>query len=72
MGNRYNSIDSDFAKKKGIKIYNTPGAFTDGVAQYAMGMILNLTRKISENDLSVKKGYWDKFQGINLENKKLV
>jgi D-3-phosphoglycerate dehydrogenase len=36
-----------------------------------MGMILNLTRKISENDLSVKKGYWDKFQGINLENKKI-
>ena len=70
-GTGIDSIDSDFAKKKGIKIYNTPGAFTDGVAQYAMGMILNLTRKISENDLSVKKGYWDKFQGINLENKKI-
>ena len=70
-GTGIDSIDSNFAKKKGIKIFNSPGAFTKGVAQYALGVILNLTRKISENNQSVKKGKWEKFQGINIENKKV-
>ena len=34
-------------------------------------MILNLTRKISENNRSVKDGGWEKFQGINIEKKKV-
>ena len=70
-GTGIDSIDSNFAKKKGIKIFNSPGAFTKGVAQYALGVILNLTRKISENNQSVKNGKWEKFQGINIENKKV-
>tara|TARA_B110000003_G_scaffold183494_1_gene182524 strand:- start:4751 stop:5653 length:903 start_codon:yes stop_codon:yes gene_type:complete len=70
-GTGIDSIDSKFAKKKGIKIFNTPGAFTSGVAQYAIGMILNLSRKLSKSDLSVKKGNWNKFQGFNIENKKI-
>ena len=70
-GTGIDSIDSKFAKKKGIKIFNTPGAFTDGVAQYAVGMMLNLSRKISIIDNTVKKGKWKKFQGTNIENKKV-
>lgn len=70
-GTGIDSIDANFAKKKGIKIYNSPGAFTSGVAQYAIGMILNLTRRISENSESVKNGNWNKFQGLNIENKKV-
>ena len=58
-------------KKKGIKIFNSPGAFTKGVSQYAIGVILNLTRKISENNQSVRNGSWEKFQGINIEKKKV-
>ena len=41
-GTGIDSIDYKFAKKKGIKIFNTPDAFTNGVAQYAIGMLLNL------------------------------
>ena len=70
-GTGIDSIDSVFARKKGIKVFNTPGAFTSGVAQYAIGMILNLSRKITKSDLYVKKGKWDRFQGINIENKKV-
>lgn len=70
-GTGIDSIDSIFAKKKGIKIFNTPGAFTSGVAQYAVGMLLNLSRKITESNNSVKKGNWKKFQGTNIENKKV-
>jgi D-3-phosphoglycerate dehydrogenase / 2-oxoglutarate reductase len=70
-GTGIDSIDSNYAKKKGIKIFNTPGAFTSGVAQYAIGMIFNLSRKISKIDQSVKMGNWKKFQGINIEGKKI-
>ncbi len=70
-GTGIDSIDSKFAKKKGIKIFNTPGAFTGGVAQYALGMILNLSRKLTKSDRSVKLGSWNKFQGTNIENKKI-
>ena len=70
-GTGIDSIDSSYAKKKGIKIFNTPGAFTSGVAQYAIGMILNLSRKISKIDQSVKMGNWEKFQGANIEGKKI-
>lgn len=70
-GTGIDSIDSKFAIKKGIKIFNTPGAFTSGVAQYAIGMILNLSRKLTKSDLSVKKGNWNKFQGFNIESKKI-
>ena len=34
-------------------------------------MMLNLSRKIIDNNDSVKKGNWKKFQGINIENKKI-
>ncbi len=70
-GTGIDSIDSVYAKKNGIKVFNSPGAFTKGVSQYAIGVILNLTRKISENNQSVKNGSWKKFQGINIEKKKI-
>lgn len=70
-GTGIDSIDYKFAKKKGIKIFNTPDAFTNGVAQYAIGMLLNLSRKLTASDQSVKNGNWQKFQGTNIENKKV-
>lgn len=70
-GTGIDSIDSDFAKKKNIKIFNTPGAFTKGVAQYAIGMLFNLSRKLTKSDRAVKSGKWEKYQGINIENKRI-
>ena len=60
-----------FLQKKNIKIFNTPGAFTKGVAQYAIGMLLNLSRKLTKSDASVKSGKWEKYQGIDIENKRV-
>ena len=70
-GTGIDSIDSYFAKKKNIKIFNTPGAFTKGVAQYAIGMLFNLSRKLTKSDRSVKSGKWEKYQGIEIENKRI-
>ena len=70
-GTGIDTIDSYFAKKKNIKIFNTPGAFTKGVAQYAIGMLFNLSRKLTKSDRSVKSGKWEKYQGIEIENKRI-
>ena len=54
-GTGLDSIDIDYAKKKGIKIYNTPNAFTKSVAQLALSFILNFSRKTLETHERVKK-----------------
>lgn len=59
-GTGIDSIDKEYAKKKGIKINNTPNAFTEPVADTTLGMILNFARNISLIDDNMKKGKWEK------------
>ena len=47
-------------KKKGIKVFNTPGAFTNGVATMAISMILAFYRKIIINHNDIRKNIWSK------------
>ncbi len=70
-GTGLDSINTEYAKKKKIKVYNSPGVFSDSVSQLALGMILVLSRKIFENHIQVKKGYWPKPTGFSLRNKYL-
>jgi D-3-phosphoglycerate dehydrogenase len=70
-GTGIDSIDKNYALSKGIKVFNSPGAFTESVAQHAWSMILALSRKLVENDISTKRGEWKKFQGFSIENKNL-
>ncbi|MEM3597178.1 MAG: hydroxyacid dehydrogenase [Candidatus Bathyarchaeia archaeon] len=53
-------IDVDFAERKGIRIVRTPEALTDSVAEFTVGLILTLLRKIPLADDAVKKGEWNK------------
>ncbi|MEM3700706.1 MAG: hydroxyacid dehydrogenase [Candidatus Bathyarchaeia archaeon] len=56
-------IDVDFAEKKGIRIVRTPEALTDSVAEFTVGLMLALLRKISLADDAVRKGEWNKKYG---------
>lgn len=53
-------IDVDFAEKRGIRIVRTPEALTDSVAEFTVGLILSLLRKIPLADDAVRKGEWNK------------
>jgi len=53
-------IDLDFAKKRGIKIVNTPAALTDTVAEFTLGLMFSLLRKIPMADAAVRRGKWNK------------
>jgi len=70
-GTGIDSIDHIYAKKKGIKVFNTPGAFTNGVATMAVSMILAFYRKIIINHNDIKKNIWSKYPGETLLNKKV-
>jgi D-3-phosphoglycerate dehydrogenase len=65
------SIDQDIAKKNGIKIFNSPGAFSEGCAVITMGMMINFARLIIPAHKSIENGEWEKFQGMALAGKKL-
>jgi len=54
------SIDSEYARKLGISVFNTPGAFSDPVADTVMAFILCFARKTIELDKNIKNGVWKK------------
>jgi len=68
-GTGLDSINVDYAKKRGIKVYNTPNAFTKGVAQLALSFILNFSRHTFATHENIKKGNWPKITGFLIKEK---
>ena len=65
-GTGIDSIDCVVAGSKGIKVCNTPGAFTDPVADTVMGYVLLFARGLLQLNKNVKSGEWQKYQGVSL------
>lgn len=68
-GTGLDSIDINAAKKANIKVYNTPDAFSKGVSQLALGMILVISRDILNTHLDLKSGIWSHRTGFLLDKK---
>ena len=70
FGIGYEHIDMECATKLGVAVTNTPGCMSAGVADLAIGMMLNIGRQISRLDNTIKTGGWDpRFTGFELEGK---
>lgn len=54
------NIDVEYAKSKGIKVVNTPGATSISVAELAIGLMLAVYRKIAYGDRETRAGNWPK------------
>lgn len=65
-GTGIDSIDQDVAKALGIKICNTPNAFTLPVADTVLGYILAFARKLPWMDRAMKDGRWQKIPSVSL------
>ncbi|MFQ5740321.1 MAG: phosphoglycerate dehydrogenase [Acidobacteriota bacterium] len=65
------SIDLSAASRLGIKVYRTPGAFGDAVAEVVMGYLLMLSRKLHLVDQEIRRGGWPKPAGRGLRGCKL-
>ena len=64
------NIDLKTAKLLNVPVYNTPGQFSSEVADLAIGMMLNLARKINFVDHNVRKGNWLRVEGESIAGSK--
>ncbi len=65
-GTGIDSIDTRAAAQLGIKIYNTPNAFTDSVADTALGYVLCFARRLPWMDQDIRRGLWTKPAAVAL------
>ncbi len=65
-GTGVDSIDRVAAARLGIKVGNTPNAFTLPVADSVLGYILAFARRLPWMDQAVKTGVWEKIPGRSL------
>lgn len=56
----YNVVDVAYAKGKGIVVSNIPAYGTDAVAQFAIGLLLEICHRIGHHDQAVKEGRWER------------
>jgi D-3-phosphoglycerate dehydrogenase len=70
-GAGYNTIDTKYARKKGIDVMNTPGANSNGVAEEVVALMLADARHLIKADASCRAGEWEKkaFMGRELAGK---
>lgn len=65
-GTGIDAFDLDACRQLGIKVRNTPGAFTMPVADSVMAYILAFARRLPWMDQQMKAGTWDKIPGRSL------
>lgn len=67
------NIDIDAARAAGIAVFNVPDATTRAVAEFAIGLILALARKIPQADAAMRAGRWEKpqLEGVELRGRAL-
>lgn len=59
----YNNVDIAAATKKKIAVTNIPGFCAEEVSVHAIGLMIDLVRKITFFDKSVRSGKWDPLLG---------
>ena len=71
LGVGIDNIDLEFAKQKGIRVYKTWTTPAPAVAELVLGLMLDLARKISYQNNTLKSGKWKKEMGNLLQGKTL-
>jgi glyoxylate/hydroxypyruvate/2-ketogluconate reductase len=56
----YNNIDAAEAKKRGVKVTNTPGVLDDTTADLTFALLMAAARRITETEARLRRGEWKK------------
>lgn len=59
----FDHIDTQYAKKKKIRVGYTPEILTDATADLAFSLMLDVLRRVSEGDRIVRNGKWRQIYG---------
>ncbi len=62
-GTGIDSIDRQAAERLGVKVCNTPEAFTEAVADSVLAYMLSFARRTPWMDRAIKAGRWEKIPG---------
>jgi D-3-phosphoglycerate dehydrogenase len=67
------NVDVEAATKRGIVVMNAPGGNTITTAEHTVALIMAISRKIPQANLSMKNSEWNKkkFMGVEVFNKTL-
>ena len=70
------NIDFAAARARGVVVTNTPDVLTNAVAEFTWGLILAVTRRLTEADRFIRRGDWtgwspDLMNGAELAGKRL-
>lgn len=70
-GAGFNTIDTKYARTRGIDVMNTPGANSNGVAEEVVALVLADLRHVVPADASTRAGKWEKksLMGRELTNR---
>nr|GEX18086.1 glyoxylate/hydroxypyruvate reductase HPR3-like [Tanacetum cinerariifolium] len=66
---RANHIDMPECRRRGIRVTNTGKLFSDDVADGAVGLLIDVTRRISSGDRFVRGGLWPMTEVYTLGSK---
>ena len=66
LGVGVNQIDLSYARSAGITLCNTPHYGDSTVAEFALGLMLAISRHIVRADRSMRQGKWEQFPGQDL------
>ena len=73
----FDHIDTQYAKKKKIRVGHTPEVLTDATADLAFSLMLDVLRRVSEGDRIIRNGKWSQiygaydYVGVDLQGKTL-
>ena len=70
-GAGFDTIDLEAATEHGIVVTTTPEANSESVADFAMGLMLGIARRIPHGDRDVRNGGWSHHIGVELYQKTL-
>lgn len=66
-GTGTDNIDLDAAREAGIQVFNIPDVSGTAVAEFALGLIFAVTRRIALADRQLRQGLWNKAELIGTE-----
>lgn len=67
LGAGLENIDTDYAAKKGVKLFSAPEGNRNAVGEHTLGMLLSLFNKLNQADHEVRKGLWQREENRGLE-----